>query len=38
MKKVICVPAKKSLKNNGKLRVAAYCKVSTEYDGQKSNK
>lgn len=37
MKKVICIPAKKSSENNGKLRVAAYCRVSTEYDGQKSS-
>ncbi|WIV13673.1 group II intron maturase-specific domain-containing protein [Proteiniborus sp. MB09-C3] len=37
MKKIIFIPAKKSLENNGKLKVAAYCRVSTERETQKSS-
>ncbi len=37
MKKVIHIPPIKSSKTSGKLRVAAYCRVSTEYDSQKSS-
>ena len=37
MKKIIFIPAKNSLKNSGKLKVAAYCRVSTERETQKSS-
>lgn len=37
MKKIIFIPAKKSLKNSEKLKVAAYCRVSTERETQKSS-
>ncbi len=30
MKKIIFIPAKNSLRNNIKLKVSAYCRVSTE--------
>ncbi len=35
MKKIIFIPAKNSLINNKKLKVAAYCRVSTERETQK---
>lgn len=37
MKKITFIPAKNSLKNSGKLKVAAYCRVSTEREIQKSS-
>ncbi len=37
MKKIIFISAKKPLKNNGKLKVASYCRVSTERETQKSS-
>lgn len=37
MKKIIFIPAKNSLINNRKLKVAAYCRVSTERETQKSS-
>lgn len=38
MKKIIFIPAKNSLKNSGKLKVAAYCRVSTKRETQKRDK
>lgn len=37
MKKIIFIPAKNFLRNSGKLKVAAYCSVSTERETQKSS-
>lgn len=37
MKKIIFIPAKNSLRSGGKLKVAAYCRVSTERETQKSS-
>jgi hypothetical protein len=37
MKKITFIPAKNSLKNTGKLKVAAYCRVSTEHETQHSS-
>lgn len=37
MKKIIFIPAKNSLINNRKLKVAAYCRVSTERETQQSS-
>lgn len=37
MKKIIFIPAKNSLRNNRKLKVAAYCRVSTERETQQSS-
>jgi len=37
MKKITFIPAKNSLKNTGKLKVSAYCRVSTERETQKSS-
>jgi len=37
VKKIIFIPTKKYLKNRWKLRVAAYCRVSTERETQKSS-
>lgn len=37
IKKITFNPAKNSLKNNRKLKVAAYCRVSTERETQKSS-
>ncbi|WFR58801.1 recombinase family protein [Anaerocolumna sp. AGMB13025] len=37
MKKVTFIPAKSSMESIGKLRVAAYCRVSTERKSQKSS-
>ncbi|MHB8171932.1 MAG: recombinase family protein [Thermincolia bacterium] len=37
MKKITFIPAKDLLKNTGKLKVAAYCRVSTEMESQKSS-
>ncbi|MFT4104382.1 MAG: recombinase family protein [Lacrimispora sp.] len=37
MKKIIFIPAKNSLRSGGKLKVAAYCRVSTEQETQKSS-
>ncbi|WP_312701882.1 hypothetical protein [Sedimentibacter sp.] len=35
MKKIIFILAKNSLRSGGKLKVAAYCRVSTERETQK---
>lgn len=37
MKKITFVPARNALKNTGKLKIAAYCRVSTEREIQKSS-
>lgn len=37
MKKITFIPAKNSLRNNRKLKVAAYCRVSTELETQQSS-
>ena len=37
MKKIIFIPAKNSLRSGGKLKIAAYCRVSTERETQKSS-
>jgi len=37
MKKIIFIPAKNSLRSGRKLKVAAYCRVSTERETQKSS-
>ncbi|WP_077611617.1 recombinase family protein [Clostridium sp. Marseille-P2415] len=37
MKKITFIPAKSSLKNTRKLKVAAYCRVSTECESQRSS-
>ncbi|MCR2043772.1 recombinase family protein [Anaerosalibacter massiliensis] len=37
MKKITIIPVKKSLESNGKLKVAAYCRVSTERESQRSS-
>lgn len=37
MKKITFIPAKNSLKSTGKLKVAAYCRVSTERESQQSS-
>lgn len=37
MKKITFIPAKNALKNTGKLKVAAYCRVSTERETQQSS-
>lgn len=37
MKKITFIPAKNALKNIGKLKVAAYCRVSTERETQQSS-
>ena len=37
MKKITFIPAKNSLINTGKLKVAAYCRVSTEHESQQSS-
>ncbi|NYB73382.1 recombinase family protein [Sedimentibacter hydroxybenzoicus DSM 7310] len=37
MKKIIFIPAKNFLRSGGKLKVAAYCRVSTERETQKSS-
>ncbi|EMS72797.1 recombinase family protein [Ruminiclostridium cellobioparum] len=37
MKKITFIPAKNSSKNTGKLKVAAYCRVSTERESQQSS-
>jgi len=37
MKKIIFIPAKNSLRSGGKLKVAAYCRVSTERETQKNS-
>ncbi|KAF5036168.1 hypothetical protein DSECCO2_577870 [anaerobic digester metagenome] len=37
MKKIIFIPAKNSLINNRKLKVATYCRVSTERETQKNS-
>ncbi|MGN6713166.1 hypothetical protein [Anaerocolumna jejuensis] len=37
MKKITFIPAKSSLKNTRKLKVAAYCRVNTEREGQRSS-
>ncbi|WP_312354008.1 recombinase family protein [Aminipila sp.] len=37
MKKITFIPAKNSLRSGGKLKVAAYCRVSTERENQKSS-
>lgn len=36
MKKITFIPAKNSLKNTRKLKVAAYCRVSTEHEASKA--
>ena len=37
MKKITFIPAENSLKSTGKLKVAAYCRVSTERESQQSS-
>lgn len=37
MKKITFIPAKNSMRNTGKLRAAAYCRVSTEHESQQSS-
>ncbi|WMJ76964.1 MULTISPECIES: recombinase family protein [unclassified Sedimentibacter] len=37
MKKITFIPARSSLKNIGKLKVTAYCRVSTERESQRSS-
>jgi site-specific DNA recombinase len=37
MKKITFIPAKNSMKSTGKLKVAAYCRVSTERESQQSS-
>ncbi len=37
MKKIIFIPANNPLRNAGKLKVAAYCRVSTERETRKSS-
>jgi len=37
MKKITIIPAKNSLESNSKLKVAAYCRVSTERESQQSS-
>ncbi|MBU5439869.1 recombinase family protein [Tissierella sp. MSJ-40] len=37
MKKITIIPATNSLESNGKLKVAAYCRVSTERESQRSS-
>jgi len=37
MKKIIFIPAKNSLRSGGKLKVAAYCRVSIERETQKNS-
>ncbi|WP_313755972.1 hypothetical protein [Tissierella sp.] len=37
MKKITIIPAKNSLESNDKLKVAAYCRVSTERESQQGS-
>ena len=37
MKKITFIPVKNSMENTKKLRVAAYCRVSTEHKSQQSS-
>ncbi|WP_312699217.1 hypothetical protein [Sedimentibacter sp.] len=37
MKRILFIPAKNSLRNGGKLKVAAYCRVSIERETRKSS-